>query len=105
MNNLPVPWEGPRPSRQLVRAAKAQSRTELDIFRHALNARYVSECERHDAHALSDVVRTALEEEIGNLDWGLEQAAGSAAKAELVSRKIAMQAKINSDRISRRFGV
>jgi hypothetical protein len=104
MSNLPVPWEGGRPSRQLVRAAKAQRRTDLAIFRHTLDVRYVTECERLDAQALSDVVRTSLEEEISNLDWGLEQARGSAAKAELVSRKIAMQSKINSDRIARRFG-
>jgi hypothetical protein len=104
MSNLPVPWEGARPSRQLVRAAKARGRTELAIYRHTLEARYVTECERLDAQALSDVVRTALGEEIGNLDWGLEQAGGSAAKAELVARKIAMQAQINSDRIARRFG-
>jgi hypothetical protein len=104
MSNLPVPWEEGRPSRQLVRAAKARSRTELAIYRHALAAHYASECERLDAQALSEVVRTALEEEITNLEWGLEQAAGSAAKAELVSRKIAIQSKINSDRITRRFG-
>lgn len=104
MSNLPVPWEGGRPSRQLVRAAKARSRTELAIYRHALQTHYVSECERQDAQALGEVVKTSLEEELSNLDWGLEQAAGSAAKAELVSRKIAMQSKINSDRITRRFG-
>jgi hypothetical protein len=104
MSNLPVPWEGGRPSRELVRATKAQRRTELAIFRHALEARYVTECERLDAQALSDVVRTALEEEISNLDWGLEQAGGSVAKTELVARKSAMQAQINSDRISRHFG-
>jgi hypothetical protein len=104
MSNLPVPWEGTRPSRQLVRAAKARSRTELAIYRHALEVHYVTECERHDAQALSDVVRTSLEEEFCNLDWGLEQAGGSAAKVELVARKVAIQSKINSDRIYRHFG-
>jgi hypothetical protein len=104
MSNLPVPWEQEQPSRQVVRAARAQQKTELAIHKHSLKARYEAECERVDAQALSDVVRTALEEEIGNLDWGMELAAGSAAKAELVSRKLTMQAKINSDRIARRFG-
>lgn len=92
------------PPRQIVRAVQAQRRTELAVFEHSLEARYVAECERIDAQALGDVVRTSLEEEIDNLDWGLEQAAGSVAKAELVSRKIAMQSKINSARIARRFG-
>jgi hypothetical protein len=92
------------PSRQLARATQAQSRTELAVFEHNLAARYVAECDRIDSQALSDVIRTALEEEIANLDWGLEQAAGSAAKAELVARKVAMQSKINSARIARRFG-
>jgi hypothetical protein len=92
------------PSRQLARAVQSQRRTELAVFEYSLEARYVAEVERIDAQALSDVVRCALEEEITNLDWGLEQAAGSPAKSELVARKIAMQSKINSARIARRFG-
>jgi hypothetical protein len=104
MSNLPVPWEGNQSSRQIAQAAKAQRRTELAVFDYHLKARYQAECERIDAQALSDVVRTALEEEIANLDFGLELAAGSPAKAELVARKIALQARINSARINRRFG-
>jgi hypothetical protein len=92
------------PSRQLARAVQAQRCTELAVFEHSLEARYVAECERIDAQALSDVVRTALEEEITNLDWGLEQAAGSAAKTELVARKSVLQSKLNDARIARRFG-
>jgi hypothetical protein len=104
MSNLPVPWEGNQSSRQLARAVRAQSRTELAVFEYSLDARYRAECERLDAQALSDVVRTALEEEMANLDFGLELAAGSPAKMELVARKIALQAKINNSRIARRFG-
>lgn len=91
-------------SRQLSRAVTAQSRTELAIFEHNLQARLVTECEQIDAQGLSDAVRTSIDEELGVLDWGMEQAEGSAAKAELVSRKVAMQSKINSARIARRFG-
>lgn len=104
MSNLPARIEGAPSSRQLTRAVKSQRRTELAIFRYGLDARYVAECERLDAQALSDVVKTALEEEICNLDWGLTKAAGSAAKAELVSQKIALQVEINTTRIARRFG-
>lgn len=95
--------DGRRPSRQLSVAINAQSKTELAIFEHNLEARFISECDQIDAQALSDVVRCSLDEELGVLDWGMEQAEGSVAKAELVSRKVAMQAKINSARIARRF--
>lgn len=106
MNRLPVLRvdDGEQPSRQLARAVAAQRHIELAVFEHNLEARYVAECERIEAQALSDVVRTALEEELSVLDWGMEQAAGSVAKAELVSRKVAMQSRINSARIARRFG-
>lgn len=104
-DNLPALHSGePLPARHVARAAKARRSAELAVLKHSLKTSYEAECERMDAQALSDVVRTALEEEIGNLDWGMELAAGSAAKAELVSRKLAMQAKINSERIVRRFG-
>jgi hypothetical protein len=105
VSNLPVLHsETEFPPRMLARATRAQHGTELAVFRHALKARYVAECERIDTQALSDVVKTALEEELGLMDWGLERAGGSVAKAELVSRKLSMLSNINSDRIARRFG-
>lgn len=91
-------------SRQVVRAVQAQERTELAVFEHHLQARYLAEIERIDAEALGDVVKTALDEELGVLDYGMEQAAGSPAKAELVSRLVSMQSKIDGARIARRFG-
>lgn len=106
MDNLPVlRADNSRPPRQLARAVAAQRRTELAIFEHNLEARYVAECERIDAQALSDVIHTSLEEEFSILDWGMEQAAGSAAKAELVARKSVMQSKLNNARIVRHFGM
>ncbi|HET7590962.1 MAG TPA: hypothetical protein VFK14_12370 [Solirubrobacterales bacterium] len=89
---------------QLAQATLAQQQIELAIFNHHLQARYVAECERIDAEALSDVMRTSLEEELSVLTWGMEEAAGSAAKAELVSRKVALLSQINNRRIARRFG-
>jgi hypothetical protein len=94
-----------RESRQQLQAARAMERTELEIFKHHLVARFNSECERIDAHALSDVIKAALEEEFSVLDWGLNQADGSPAKAELVARMVSMQSSIHSARIARRFGV
>jgi hypothetical protein len=90
---------------QLVRtAALNQRQTALAIHEHHLGARYVSECDQIDTQAVADAARTALDEELSLLDWGMEQAAGSAAKAELVSRKVSMLAQINNRRISRDFG-
>jgi hypothetical protein len=104
MSRVPAGREDARSNWQARRAADAQHRTELAIFEHNLGARYLAECDRIDSEALSDVAKAALEEEIAVLDWGMERTAGSAAKAELVARKVAMQSKINSARIARRFG-
>jgi hypothetical protein len=104
MTNLPARWQAGQPSRQLARATKAQEQTELAVFQHNLDARYLAECDRIDSQAIADVTKAALEEELSVLDWGLEQAAGSPAKAELVSRMVAQQSKIDLGRIARRFG-
>lgn len=96
----------PRPlhSRQLARATKAQERTELAIYEHHLAARYQVEVDEIDSAAIGDVTKFALDEEMNTLDWGLEKAAGSQAKAELVSRMVAQQSRIDIARIARRFG-
>jgi hypothetical protein len=103
MSKLPARLRDQRPTR-IGRAIAAQRQTELAVFKHHLDTRYIAECTQIDVEALGDVVRTALETELGVLDWGMEQATGSPAKAELVSRKVSMQSKINSARIMRRFG-
>ena len=105
MSRLPARSSSdPRSSRQVAQAVEAQRRTELAVFQHSLDARYLAEIDRIDTQALSDVVKTALEEELSILDWGLEQANGSAAKAELVARMVSLQSRINNSRIARRFG-
>jgi hypothetical protein len=104
MSNLPARLELPDNSRQLAKAVQAQERTELAIFEHHLQARYLAEVDRIDSAAIADVTKAALEEELRILEWGLEQAAGSPAKAELVSRMVSLQSKIDSGRIARRFG-
>ncbi len=97
-------FTAPGSSRQLGKAVQAQERAELAVFEHQLQARYLAEIERIDAEALSDAVKTALDEELGTLEYGLELAAGSAAKAELVSRLVSIQSKIDAERIAGRFG-
>jgi hypothetical protein len=91
-------------SRQVAKAVQAQERTELAIFEHHLQARYLAEVERIDIEALGDVVKAALDEELATLGYGLELATGSPAKAELVSRLVSLQSKIDGARIARRFG-
>jgi hypothetical protein len=90
--------------RQKGRAGRAQSRAELEVLYHGLAAGVRTECEIHDAIATADVMRTSLDEELQLLDWGLHQANGSAAKTELLARKVNMLSSINNRRIARRFG-
>jgi len=105
MSQLPIRLSGlPGQSRQITKAVQAQEKTELAIYEHHLQARYLAEVDRIDSAAIGDVTKAALEEEMNVLDWGLEQAAGSQAKAELVSRMVAQQSRIDIGRIARRFG-
>ncbi|HEX7245082.1 MAG TPA: hypothetical protein VF245_05900 [Solirubrobacterales bacterium] len=76
----------------------------MAVFEHQLVAVYLREVDRIDAETLAEVVKTALEEGLNVLDFGLSLAAGSPAKAELVSRLVSMQSKIDNARIARRFG-
>jgi hypothetical protein len=105
MSNLPMPRGNDEQSlRQLVRAVEIQQHTDLAVFEYHQVVRFAAECDRIDSQAVSDAVRTALEEELNLLDWGMQEASGSAAKAELVARKVAIQSRINNARIQRRFG-
>lgn len=105
MSQLPDRFSAPPlHSRQVRRAAQAQEKTELAIYEHHLAARYQVEVDRIDSAAIGDVAKSALEEEMRVLDWGLEQAAGSQAKAELVSRMVSLQSKLDNARIARHFG-
>jgi hypothetical protein len=104
MSDLPTPWRDGPFSRQVTKASRAQEQTELAVYEHHLEARYLAEIDLIDSQAIADVAKGALEEELAVLDWGLKQAAGSPAKAELVSRMVSLQSSIDSARIARRFG-
>jgi hypothetical protein len=106
MSRLPIrradPYE-PSP-RQVDQAVRALRNTELAIFRHGLTARYQAEADRLDAQAGAEALQASLAEELNLLDYGLRRAGGSAAKAELVARKVELLSSINNRRINRRFG-
>ena len=104
MSNLPAPWEGGRPSRQLVRAVRAQEQAELAIYEHHLIARRESECDRIDSQAAGDAAHGALECEFDLFTWGLEKAGNSAAMKEMVARHVAQFSNNNLRRLARRFG-
>jgi uncharacterized protein YicC (UPF0701 family) len=89
---------------QVRAAVRSQRKAELQVFRHGLRARMRAERDRIDSQAAADAMRTALEEELDLLDYGLQQARGSLAKAELVARKVELLASLNNSRITRRFG-
>ena len=88
---------------QAAQVSKAQRRAEIAVFRHGLEAMIQTECARHDAAAVSDAARTALEEELDLLDYGIHRANGSAAKTELVARKVQMLSSINDRMLIQRF--
>jgi hypothetical protein len=90
--------------RQSARAARAQREADLFLFLHRLDAAVATEMDRQDTFALGDVLTTATDEELRFLDHGLALAGSSAAKVELVARKIEMFSNINNRRIARRFG-
>jgi hypothetical protein len=106
MSKLPAIRRPPGASPiELVRtAALSQRQTTLAIFEHHQAARFVSECLQADTEARADVVRTALAEELSLLDWGMQQATGSGAKAELVSSKVSLLRDMNNQLIRRGFG-
>lgn len=103
-DELPVRVARAGHSRQLAQATRAQERTELAVFEHGLESRFLAEIDRLDSQAIADVVREAIEQELSTLSYGLELAQGSAAKAELVSRLVNLQSAVDNRRIARRFG-
>jgi hypothetical protein len=105
--SLPVPFAdgaGSLSPRQVARARRAQTNTELAIYQHGLQAHAEAEMDRLDSQAIADVSRTAMEEELALLDYGLHCAGQSPAKIEIVARTVERLSTLNNRRISRRFG-
>jgi hypothetical protein len=63
-----------------------------------------SEISRQTCYALTDVITTATEEELRFLDYGMAMAGTSAAKLELVARKVNLLSSLNNGSITRQFG-
>jgi hypothetical protein len=103
---LPVPLDDDTglTARQVTRARRAQTSTELRLFSYALEARTRAEMDRLDSQSIGDASRAALDEECDLLDYGLARAGGSAAKTQLVAKHVERMAAINDRRITRRFG-
>ena len=106
MSLLPAPLNNDTgfTPRQVAKASRSQAKAELRLFSYALEARTRAEVDRLDSQAVADASRTALEEELDLLDYGLGRAGQSAAKAALVARHVERLSAINNRRITRRFG-
>lgn len=104
MSDLPTPWNGGPPTRQIVRAARAAEKTEDAIYGHFLAMEFSRQCEAIDASVLAEVIKDSLSRELETYDWAMERVGGSAAKAQLVADKISLLSKTNSTRIARGFG-
>ena len=90
---------------QLNKVIRARSRAEVALGRHGTDAWLRSEIDRIDSQTTADAFDTALTEEMDLLDHGMARAGQSAAKIELVARKVEAFSAINNRRLSRRFGV
>jgi hypothetical protein len=105
MTNLPARISAGVPnSRQVVRAARAQERTELAIVEHQLAALYDRECSVIDSESIAEVTKNSLVNVLDVLDFGLERAGDRPAARELVSRAIARLEHLDDAAIMRRYG-
>jgi hypothetical protein len=106
MSRLPIPLPDDPPSftpRQLAKAKRAQTDTEIDLFRYQLQARLRAEIDRIDSEAIADAARAALQEELSLLADGLARAGNSQAALEILSRKLEIVSSANNRRLARRF--
>lgn len=90
--------------RQYRHVERDQRHAELAVYQHGLAAATQAAMDRLDAQAAADAVQASLEEELALLDYGLHRASGSAAKTELVARKVQLLSALNDCRITRHFG-
>lgn len=106
MSFLPVPIndDGGLTPRQMRKAQRIHAGASLAVFQHAVGAQSIADMDRADSQAIGDASRTALDEELDLLDYGLARAGRSAAKTELVARHVERMAAINDRRITKRFG-
>ncbi len=106
MSNLPARISAGVPnSRQVVRAARAQERTELAIQEHQLAALYDREAAAIDSEAIAEVTKNSLVNVLDVLDFGLERAGPDRPAArEIVSRAVERLERLDDAAIMRRYG-
>jgi hypothetical protein len=104
MSLVPMTGNGGMSPRQAAQANRSQRRAEMAVYNHGLEVAVATEIDRIDSYAIADVITTATEEELRFLDYGMAMAGNSAAKAELVARKLNLLSNLNNARIARRFG-
>jgi hypothetical protein len=64
----------------------------------------MAEFDRQDSDAAASATQVALEVEMDVLDYGMGRAGQSAAKINLVARKVELLSSTNNRRLLRRFG-
>ena len=77
MSHLPAPLDdakGPLSARQLNEARRAQAKTELEIFKHTLGRRLLTDFDRADSQAVADASQAAFTAEADLMDYGLARA-------------------------------
>jgi hypothetical protein len=105
MPNLPARLSAGVPnSRQVVRAARAQERTELAIHEHQLAALYDRECAIIDSDSITEVTKHSLVNVLDVLDFGLERAGDRPAARELVARAVSRLEQLDDAATMRRYG-
>jgi hypothetical protein len=103
LHPVPINSDGLPSARQLGVARRAQTKTELEVFRYGLGAQAQAQIDQIDSEALDDATRAAMECELGLLDDGLTKAGASPAKAAIVARHVERNVTIN-DRANRQLG-
>lgn len=87
-----------------TRGRKARNSTSLEVYCHGIGSAGRTQIAQQQLQAVKDVMKMALGNELEFLDEGLESANGSAAKAELVARKVSQFVSLDERIIAQNFG-
>lgn len=100
---VPIRGPGAVTPRQQKKLTKFIQGAEIEVFEHRVQAAVLAEKDIADSEALSDAVGVSLDEEFSILREFQAKAGNSAAKLELLGRKVEIMSTINNRRITRRF--
>lgn len=85
-------------------AIAARRQMERGLLAHTLRAHFDKECARIDAESAGAATEATLAIELDVLAFGIEKANGSPAAAKLVADRIELLSRINTRRLTERFG-